>query len=85
MDETLPQSVFTISNDTNEFINRPITESEISTAIKRLKNYKSSGYDCILNEHIKSSISVMIPIYIIFLNIFSDYGLVPESWSMGNI
>ena len=47
----------------NMDINKPITEKEILTAVKILKNNKSPGVDNILNEHIKSTIQIMLPIY----------------------
>ena len=46
----------------NDEINQTITENEILAAIKSLKNNKSSGLDNIVNEHLKSTIQVMIPI-----------------------
>ena len=47
----------------NDEINQTVTENEILAAIKSLKNNKSSGLDNIVNEHLKSTIQVMIPIY----------------------
>ena len=69
----------------NMDINKPITENEILTAVKNLKNNKSPGVDNILNEHIKSTIQIMLPIYTKLFNIIFDTGIVPESWSLGNI
>ena len=50
-----------------------------------MKNNKSPGVDNILNEHIKSTIQIMLPIYTKLFNIIFDTGIVPESWSLGNI
>ena len=69
----------------NMDINKPITENEILTAVKNLKNNKGPGVDNILNEHIKSTIQIMLPIYTKLFNIIFDTGIVPESWSLGNI
>ena len=66
-------------------INQPITESEIFIAVKKLKNNKSHGSDKILNEHLKSTINVMAPIYAKLFNIIFDTGIVPESWTLGDI
>ena len=53
------------SNDeNNELINQPITENEILTAVRSLKNNKSPGVDNIVNEQIKATISYMLPIYV---------------------
>ena len=76
-------------NDNNEIINdeinQTITENEILAAIKSLKNNKSSGLDNIVNEHLKSTIQVMIPIYKKLFNLILDTGIVPESWTCGVI
>ena len=60
-------------------INKPITEKEILTAVKKLKNNKSPGVDNILNEHIKSTIQIMLPIYTKLFNIIFDTGIVPDT------
>ena len=69
----------------NNEINGNITENEILAATKLLKNNKASGLDNILNEHIKSTIHVMIPIYKKLFNLILDTGIVPESWTCGVI
>ena len=50
-----------------------------------MDNYKAAGLDEILNEHIKASIHIMLPVYVKLFNIIFDTGLVPESWLLGNI
>ena len=72
-------------NNMNNEINQCITESEIHAAVKKLKNNKSHGSDNILNEHIKSTIHIMAPIYTKLFNIIFDSGLVPDSWTLGDI
>ena len=69
----------------NEEINTQITETEIYIAIKNLKNNKSSGPDRILNEHIKYTADLMMPVYIQLFNLIFDTGLIPETWTLGNI
>ena len=69
----------------NKSINNKITESEILTAVKNLKNNKSPGIDNILNEHLKNSILIMMPVYVKLFNIVFNYGIVPDSWSIGDI
>ena len=71
-------------DDTKE-INQPIMESEILLAAKSLKNNKSPGLDCILNEHIKSTIHIMLPVYVKLFNLIFDTGIIPESWTTGVI
>ena len=72
-------------NSENLEINGPITETEIRTAIKQLKNGKASGIDDIKNEHMKLTTDTMIPIYIKLFNLVFDTGIIPESWSIGII
>lgn len=74
-----------IPNQVNEEINQPITENEILQAVKSLKMNKAAGIDQILNEHIKSSINIMLPTYTKLFNIVFDTGLLPDSWLLGNI
>ncbi len=38
----------------SQTLNSPIPEDEVSKAVKRLKNGKACGEDCILNEIIKA-------------------------------
>ena len=61
------------------------SESEILLAAKSLKNNKSPGLDCILNEHIKSMIHIMLPVYVKLFNLIFDTGIIPESWTTGVI
>ena len=69
----------------NEEINQPISQEEILKATKNLKNNKSPGSDNILNEHIKNTIHVFLPIYLQLFNLILDTGIVPESWALGDI
>ena len=69
----------------NEQINEPITESEVSTAIKNLHSNKSPGHNNIKNEHIKSTAHIMLPIYCKLFNIIFDTGIIPDAWSLDTI
>ena len=69
----------------NEEINQPITEQEIISAIKKLKNNKCSGSDNIINEHLKYSCDLLVPIYKKLFNLILDSSIVPTSWTSGNI
>jgi hypothetical protein len=42
-------------------LNSPITEEEILQVVKIFKSNKASGYDDIVNEHIKSTINIVLP------------------------
>lgn len=50
-----------------------------------IKNGKSSGIDDIVNEQIKASKHIMMPIYIKLFNIIFDSGIFPTAWSTGII
>lgn len=72
-------------DDDDNILNTPITQEEIERAILLLNNAKSPGSDMILNEHIKTSKTVMMPIYISLFNLVFSTGILPESWTIGII
>lgn len=72
-------------DDDSKEINQLITESEVLSTAKSLKNNKSPGLDCIVNEHIKSTIHIMLPVYVKLFNLIFDTGIIPESWTTGVI
>ena len=74
-----------MSTYTNEEINQPITDNEIIEAVHSLKHNKSPGSDEILNEHIKSTLHIMLPTYVKLFNLVFDKAIVPESWLLGDI
>ena len=73
------------TNNINEEINSRITENEIKSTIKKLKNNKASGIDLILNEHLKSLAHIISPVLVNLYNLVLDTGLVPECWTLGMI
>lgn len=74
-DTLTPGEMETQHSGYNEILNCPITQNEIFMFVKELKNNKSPGSDCIVNEHISNTISIVLPIY--------DSGIVPEEWLIG--
>jgi hypothetical protein len=66
----------------DNILNSPITEEEMLRVVKIFKSNKASGYDDIVNEHIKSTIHIFLPIFFKLFNIVLYYGLIPESWSI---
>ena len=66
-------------------LNQPISQNEVLQAIKNLKNNKSPGPDSVLNEHIKSTTNLLLPIYTQLFNAIFDTGIFPESWALGEI
>ena len=62
-----------------------ITETEILNACKKLKNGKSSAYDMIKNEMIKSSLPYISKTIVKIFNILLKSGQFPDSWTEGII
>ncbi len=69
----------------NAILNRAISTEEISKAISLLKNNKSCGVDGILNEYIKSTEAILLPLYTKLFNAVLNTGIIPKSWSVGKI
>ncbi|MEW8548549.1 MAG: reverse transcriptase family protein, partial [Candidatus Thiodiazotropha sp.] len=76
-------SIFDEAGD--DCLNSYISESEIFKCIKSLKNNKACSNDNILNEYIKSSVEIMMPIYVSFFNMVLNTGILPDSWLEGII
>ena len=72
-------------HDNDAIINSPITREEITKCAKQLKNNKAFGNDNILNEHIKTTLPLMLPIYEKLFNLVFDSGAIPCSWVEGVI
>ena len=71
--------------DDQHILNRIITENEIQSCINRLKHHKAPGPDNILNEYIKASADILMPIYLKIFNLIFSTGLFPDTWSQGSI
>lgn len=69
----------------NEMLNTEISNDEILKAIKALKWGKAAGLDGILNEYIKVTANVMMPLYVKFFNLILDSGVIPDIWLQGVI
>ena len=84
-DTDLNETPSTDDQQADEYLNSKITQEEILRAIRNLKNGKASGCDSILNEYIKSTSHVFLPLYDILFNTILDTGFFPEQWSIGCI
>ena len=62
-----------------------ITENEIMNACKKLKNNKSSAYDMIKNEMLKSALPVISKTVVKIFNVLLKTGQFPNSWTEGII
>ena len=72
-------------NDTNEILNNYITSDEIRKCINNLKNGKSPGEDHILNEYLKSTKEIFLPVYETLFNKIFDSGILLTAWLEGSI
>ena len=73
------------NDDTPNTLDTDITASEIVKAVKKLKNNKACGTDEIYNEYIKSSIDMLLPVYVKLFNIIYENGIIPTTWTTGII
>ena len=69
----------------NDELNSPITGEEIKRCIIKMKNNKSPGNDCIINEYITSTIDIVLPKYVTLFNIIFDTGIIPTVLLEGNV
>jgi len=82
-DFSLPENFLLNSQ---EMLNCPITESEVSLHISKLNNSKSpSPSDSILNEYIKNTQDIFLPLYTSLFNNVLNTGHLPKSWLEGYI
>ena len=83
MDSNYSASIASEFNETSdELLNSVIREDDtcILEAVRKIRNGKSPGFDSILNEHISSTLSIFMPVYLKFFNIIYESGFVPEEW-----
>ena len=78
----MPDTNDNLANDT---LNGKIIEEEITSIIQNLKNGKAPGYDSVINEYIKSTISLCMPLYLKLFRKIIDTGIIPEIWTIGII
>ena len=70
----------------NVQLNSEITEREISQCIFKLKNCKTpSPSNNVLNEYIKATQTILMPLYCKLFNCILDTGYKPKSWLEGAI
>lgn len=68
-----------------EILNAEISKDEILKCIKNLKNGKANGVDKILNEYIKCTSEILMPVYMTLFNRVLNNGAIPENWTIGMI
>lgn len=69
----------------DEQLNSSISTDEIKQNALKLLNDKACGLDLVMNEHIKSTLHIMLPVYHKLFNIVFDTGIIPTAWTKGCI
>lgn len=60
----------------NYVLNGQITEKEMLKAVRKLKNIKAPGFDKLCKEHIRTSVSCVLSLYVdFFLNLIFDISI----------
>ena len=75
-----PQNLVNL-NDDDDDLNVPITESEVRSCMKKVKNGKSAGLDDIYPEFIKYVPEELVLMITTFFNKIPDIGIVPDDWA----
>ena len=73
------------SSIASTLLNWNFTEYEVLHCINKLSTGKASGHDGIVNDYIKCTKNVMLPVYTTLFNIALNTGLVPSSWCLAVI
>ena len=63
------------------FLNRPISKGEVLLALRKLKNEKAAGPDGIIGEMLKNSGSYVLDFFVKFFNALFEKGVFPERWT----
>ena len=69
----------------NNIINDKFSEDEIMKAISQLKLHKAAGVDRIINEYIKVTATLLLPVYVKLFNTICENGVLPDEWHTGII
>ena len=76
-----------INNNTRSVLelDKEISEKEILQAVKSLKNNKACGDDKVINEYIRSTIELFLPVFKCLFNYVLETRNIPQNWTLGNI
>ena len=84
-DDDISFTIPDFQNDGEEILNGEITETEIRKCIRKLKKSKSPGTDEVLNEYLKCTTSLLMPLYVSLFNSILQTGIMPSKWVEGII
>ena len=85
MNGTQMSSSVTKEYSESETLNLPISEAEVKTAVKRLKNRKACGEDNIINEMIRAFSEDHLHMLTQIFNVVLLSGHIPHDWLIGII
>ena len=69
----------------NMWYNSPITSFEVQTAISQTPNRKAPGPDCIVYEHLKTSLNILLPYWVMILNLCLQTSKTPMMWHQSKL
>ena len=70
-----------VFEDSESFLNRPISKEEVLLAVRKLKNKKAAGPDGIIGKMLKNSGNYVLDFFVKFFNALFEKGVFPERWT----
>ena len=70
-----------VVEDSDSFLNRPISKEEVLLALRKLKNKKAAGPDGIIGKMLKNSGNYVLDFFVKFFNALFEKGVFPERWT----
>ena len=70
-----------VFEDSESFLNRPISKEEVLLALRKLKNKKAAGPDGIIGEMLKNTGSYVLDFFVKLFNALFEKGVFPERWT----
>ena len=72
---------FDFEQNSEDWLDQPISKQEVLTALSKIKNSKAAGPDGIVGELLKFSGSSVVDFLVKFYNALFDQGIYPEQWT----
>ena len=72
-------------NISNDVLDMYFTEADVKKGIKNLKCNKSSDFDELTNEYLKSTEEILLPVWTLLFNHILDTGYILSNWQVGKI
>ena len=72
-----------LKRESNEDLDKEITEKEVQSLIISLRNNKACGFDKIFNEYLKYGTKNIINLIVKIFNLILLKGIFPENWLFG--